>query len=253
MKAAASPSAALIAGRSPQLYARIGGSLYLVIILAGLFGEMFVRNAVIVSGDAAATSANIMQSETLWRLGITGDLVMQVCDVPSMLILYLLLRPVHRPLALLGLLFNLMQSAVLVANKLSLLLPLFLLGGAPYTRAFEPAQLEALSYIAVKLHGYGFGVGLIFFGFECVVLGWLIWNSGYFPKAIGALMAIAGACYLVNSFALIVAPDVAGTLFPAILVPSFVGELSFCLWLLIRGVNVPRWNERALAAARSRP
>lgn len=244
-------SQTLIAGRSPQLYARIAGAFYLVIIAAGLFGELFVRNALIVSGDAAATAANIVHSQTLWRLGIAGDLLMQACDVPTMLIFYLLLKPVHRPLALLALLFNLMQSAVLAANKLSLLMPLFLLGGAPYTSAFEPAQLEALSYLAIRLHGHGFGVGLVFFGFECLVLGGLIWRSGYFPKAIGALMALAGACYLVNSFALIVAPALAGALFPAILIPAFVGELSFCLWLLIRGVHLPRWNERALALGRA--
>jgi len=107
--------------RSPQVYARIGGVLYLIIIVAGLFGEAFVRDRLIVSGDATATANNIVASQLLWRIGIVGDLVMHECDVPLTLIFYILLRPVHKYLALLAVLFNLIQSAVMVANKLALL------------------------------------------------------------------------------------------------------------------------------------
>jgi hypothetical protein len=117
---------------APQIHARIGGVLYLVIIVAGLFGEMFVRNSLVVSGDAAATANNIMGSELLWRIGIAGDLIMHVCDVPLMLILYLLLRPVDRNLALMALLFTFVQSAAMVATKLNLFAPLSLLGNAAY-------------------------------------------------------------------------------------------------------------------------
>lgn len=56
-------------------------------------------------------------------------------------------------------------------------------------------------------------------------------------------MPIAGLSYLTNSFALLLAPALAGKLFPAILLPAFVAETSFCLWLLVKGVNVPRWRE----------
>src|SRR5438128_7762904 len=115
---------------SPQVYARIGGVLYLIIIVAGLFGEAFVRDKLIVSGDATATANNIMASQLLWRSGIAGDLIMHVCDVPLVLIFYVLLRPVNKNLALLALLFNLIQTAVLVANELNLLAALFPLGSA---------------------------------------------------------------------------------------------------------------------------
>jgi len=231
--------------RRPQVYARIGGVLYLIIIVAGLFGEAFVRDRLIVPGDATATANNIVASQLLWRIGIVGDLVMHVCDVPLMLIFYVLLRPVHKYLALLAVLFNLIQSAVMVANKLALLVALFLLGSADYLNAFEPHQRHALAYLSVKSDGYGFGIGLIFFGCECIVLGYLIARSGYLPKILGVLMQIAGVCYLTNSFALLLAPKVANALFPAILVPAFIGELSLCLWLLVKGVNVARWEERA--------
>lgn len=111
---------------SPQTYARIAGLLYLINIAGGLLGEMFVRNAMVISGDAAATAVNIAQSSLLWRIGITGDLIMQVTDVPLMLIFYVLLKPVNRNLALMALLFALVQTAALVANKLNMMLPLFL-------------------------------------------------------------------------------------------------------------------------------
>jgi hypothetical protein len=228
--------------------ARIGGMLYLIIIVAGIFSELFVRSKLIVSGDATATANNIIASEQLWRMGISGDLIMHICDVPLMLIFYVLLKPVNKNLAFLAVLFNLIQTAVLVANELNLLTPLFLLGGSDYLKAYELHQLQSLAYIAIRSNGYGFGVGLIFFGCECIVLGYLIFRSNYFPRTLGVLMQIAGLCYLTNSFAMLLFPKFTQLLFPAILIPAFVGELLFCLWLLAMGVNVKRWEEKANAS-----
>ena len=67
---------------SPKTLARVGGALYVFIIVAGVFGEIFVRDALIVSGNAAATAANVAAHEGLWRLGIAGDLLMHVADLP---------------------------------------------------------------------------------------------------------------------------------------------------------------------------
>jgi len=233
---------------SPRTYARIGGVLYLMIIGAGIFGEAFVRGSVVVSGDATATANNIMASPLLWRIGILTDLLMHACDIPLMLILYALLEPVNKHLALLAILFNLIQTAILATNKLNLLTPLFLLGGTNHMTALEPRQLQALSYAAIRLHGYGFSVGLIFFGIVCLIQGYLIFTSGYFPKTLGVLMQSAGLCYLINSFSSLLAPAFAAMLFPAILLPAFLAELSFCLWLLVKGVNVPKWEETRRAS-----
>lgn len=229
---------------SPQIYARIGGVLYLIIILGGVFAVIFVRGKLIVSGDAMATANNIMASQLMWRIGIAADLIMHVCDIPLMLIIYLLLRPVNRNLALLAVLFNLIQTAVLVANKLNLLQVLLLLGSADYLKALEPQQLYTLAYLPLKLHDYGFGIGLIFFGFVCLVQGYLIFRSGYLPRTIGVLMQIAGLCYLLDSFSMLLAPEFANMLFPAIMLPCLVAELSFCLWLIVKGVNLPKWEEK---------
>lgn len=227
---------------SPQTYARFGGLLYLVIIVTGAMGELLIRGRLVVPGDAVVTARNILASESLWRLGIAGDLVMHVCDVFVMWALYVLLRPVNRNLALLNLLLNLIQTAVLVANKLSLLVPLFLLGNAPYLKAFDPAQLQAWSYIAIRMHEYGFGVGLIFFGFVCLVEGYLIRRSRYLPSLLGILMQVAGACYLINSFTLLLAPALASL---AVLAPCCVVELALALWLLVKGVDMHEWKIRA--------
>lgn len=235
--------------RSPQRYARIAGVLYLAIIVLGAFGEMFVRGTLTVSGDPAATAQGISASSFLWRAGVAGDLTMHVLDVPVIVFFYLLLRPVSEGLALLSTLINLVQTAVLVANKMNLLVPLFLQEDVGYLKAFSPEQLQALSYLAIKAHGFGFGIGLVFFGFASLVRGVLIFQSGYLPKALGVLLAIAGSSYLVNSFALLLAPAFASAIFPGVLMPALVGELALCLWLIVKGVNMEKWVQRPGARA----
>jgi hypothetical protein len=229
---------------SPQVLSRIGGVLYLIIIVLGIFGEVFVRNRLIVPGDAAITAANIRSMESLWRFGIAAELFLLICAVGLTLILFVLLRPVSRDLALLAVFFTLVSVALEAAIQLPLLAALFSLGDAGYLRAFEPAQLYAITSLSLKLHSYGFGLSLIFFGCVCLIQGYLIFKSGYLPKPVGVLMQIAGLSYLTNSFALLLAPTFADEIFPAVLVPAFIGESSLCLWLILKGVNLPPWEKR---------
>jgi len=231
---------------SPQVYARIGGVLYLIIIVIGFCGEFFVREKLVVSGDVTATANNIMASESLWRITIAGGLILLVCSIALTLILYVLLRPVNKTLALLAVFFNIVEFPIEAVSKLWLFAALFLSGNADYLKAFEPHQLHALMQISLKLHDYGFGIDLVFFGFACLVYGYLLFRSGYFPRALGVLMAIAGLSYLTNSFTLILAPAYAGTISP-ILVLALIGELSLCLWLMVKGVDEQRWKEQASA------
>lgn len=240
--------AKLIAESSPQLYARIGGIAYLLIIIAGGYDEMFIRNSIIVAGDAAATARNIAASPMLWRISLAGDIVMHLCDLIVAICYYLLLKPVSKNLALLSVLFGLIQTAVLVANKMNLVMPLLLLGDAAYLKSFTTQQLDALGYLSIRAHSFGFAIGLVFFGVECLIDGFLIRKSGYLPAVLGMLVQIAGICYLVNSFALILSPVLASQLSMFMLVPPFIGELSICLWLIIKGVNAGKWNERQLVA-----
>ncbi|HEY7215396.1 MAG TPA: DUF4386 domain-containing protein [Thermoanaerobaculia bacterium] len=235
-------------GTSPRAITRIGGLLYLIIIVIGIFGEAFVRGRIVVAGDAAATAANLRAMEPLWRFGIAAELVLLSCAIALTLIFFILLRPVSRDLAYLAVFFNLVSIAVEAVAALNLVAALFPLGNAAYLKAFTPEQLQAMASLSVRSHGHGFGVALIFFGFVCIIVGYLIFRSGYLPRTIGVLMQIAGWCYLIDSFALILAPAFANRIFPAILLPSFVGEASFCLWLLVKGVNVERWERLGAAA-----
>ncbi len=229
---------------SPLLQARVGGFLYLIIIAAGFFSEGCVRGSLIVSGDAAATAHNILASEQLYRLGGAAEFVTLSCDVTVALILYNLLRPVNRSLALLAAFFRLVFSAVYATLSLTHFAPLVLLGGGD-SMVFSAAQLQELATFALKLHGIGYNISLVFFGVHCVLIGGLIARSNFLPRIIGLALAIAGACYLINSFATFIAPAFAGTLFPYILLPGLVAEASLALWLFVIGLDVSRWNKLA--------
>jgi hypothetical protein len=229
---------------SPLVYARIGGVLYLINIVCGMFGEIFVRGHLVVAGDAVATAHRIMGSEFLFRCGVAGDLIMHITDVPMAVIFYVLLKPVSKDLSLLSALFGMLQTAILGANKLNLVAVLFLLGGASYLKAFEPNQLQALASLSLSLHAYGFGIGLIFFGMSCLVTGYLLFESGYFPKFLGVLQVMAGVSYLINSFGQLLLPAISDKVFRVIVMPAFIGEFGTCLWLIVKGLNVSKWDER---------
>ncbi len=233
---------------SPQLFARIGGIAYLFIIIAGACGELFIRQKMVVSGNPAATVANIAASPLLWRIGITGDLLMHVCDLIVAIVYYKLLKPINKDLAILAVMFGMIQTAVLVANKMNMVMPL-LLENSDYLKAFTTEQLQAWSYLSIKAHNYGFGIGLIFFGFECLIDGYLIIRSGYLPKILGVMVQIAGVCYLVNSFLMILSPSLFAKMSMFILLPPFVGELSISLWLIFKGVNLVKWKARVEGVA----
>jgi len=229
------------ADTSPQVYARICGALYLYIIVAGIFAES-VRSKLIVSADAAATARNIMANESLFRLAFSGELLHLACDVAVAVLLYVLLRPVNRNIALLAAFMRLASDVVLAVASLSHLAALRLLENAGYLASFEPGQLQSLALLALKLHGSAYAISLVFFGFACLALGHLVFRAGYFPKALGVLLGIAGVCYLVDSFASFLAPALSSALFPAIFLPVLVAELGLALWLVVKGVDVARWE-----------
>ncbi|HUF26418.1 MAG TPA: DUF4386 domain-containing protein [Gemmatimonadaceae bacterium] len=228
--------------------ARLGGVLYLIIIILGAAGEAVVRGSIVVPGNAAATAANLRSMEWLWRLGVAGEVVLLLSATGVAVILYILLRPVNRELALAAIFLNLVSIAIEGAAAVALAGALMPMTSAAYINAFSPEQLGAMTLLAVRLHSTGFGIALIFFGVECLILGYLIIRSRYLPRPIGALMQIAGVCYIINSFALLLSPPLSSALFPAILLPALVAELSLTLWLIVKGVRESEWNERAHAA-----
>lgn len=230
---------------APRAWARTAGALYLIVILGGIFAEVFVRGELIVWGDAAATAHNILAHEQLYRAGFAAGVVILLCNVPLALIFFELLRVVERRLAMMVVFFILVGTAVEAVNLFNHLEPLILLKGAAMPAGPEAEALYARAYAPLKLFSVGYGVSLAFFGGYCLTTGYLIFRSSFLPRLLGLLLALGGAGYLVNSFALFLSPALAAGLFPAILLPAFVGETSLSLWLLLRGVDVPKWRARA--------
>jgi hypothetical protein len=231
-----------IAEASPRLRARLAGVFYLT--TGGTAFAEFVRDRVFVPGDAAGTGHNILASESLYRWGFAADLLGLASYVVVTLLLYGLLKPVNKSLSLLAAFFSLMGIAVQAVSSLGHFAPLLLLGGAHYLAAFDAAQLQAMALVSLKLHALGFNVGLVFFGFYCTLLGYLIFGSTFFPRTIGVMMAIAGFGYLTNSFLIFLAPALASQLPPFIFVTG-LGELALMLWLLVMGVDVAKWEAKA--------
>ena len=226
---------------SPGKAARIAGFAYLIIIISGIFAEFFVRSGLIVAGNATATANNIINSESLFRIGIAGDLLMIVCDVVVALAFYVLLIQVNKSLALLAAFFRLAQAATLGINLLNLFFVLHILSGADYLNVFGTDQLHALVLLFLKGHSTGYLIGLVFFGIHCLILGYLIFKSGFIPRILGVLLVFAAFGYLIDSFANFLLPNYADyerIFLLVVFVPAFIAELSLCLWLILKGAKI---------------
>ena len=222
--------------RSARVYARITGLLYLVIIVFGLFSEVFVRSALIVHGNADATAANILSSEWLFRMGFASDLVAFSCDAAVAVLLYILLLPVSKTFSLLSSGFRLTGTAIYGVNLLNYLAALWVLKSPEYLDAFNPGQLHSIALMFLNIHKHGYDLGLVFFGVHCLLLGGLLLKSEYFPGILGVLMILGGLGYLTGSFTLFLWPRYSSAI-AMIYIAPLLGESSFCLWLLIKGIG----------------
>jgi len=99
-----------------------------------------------------------------------------------------------------------------------------------------------LAMYSLRLHGAIFAIGLMLFGLHLVMVGALVARAKFLPQALGWALGFAGVCYVVNSALGIVAPGLAGVLFPWILLPGFLAEGTLTFWLLIAGVKAQAWD-----------
>jgi Domain of unknown function (DUF4386) len=233
---------------TPRQLARIAGVLYLICIASGFFAELIVRAKLIVLNDAAATASNIMASPALYRMGFFADFVGFTSGMVIAVLFYRLLKPLSPTLALLDFMLAIVSNVVSIVALILLFAPLILLNGGPYWKALQPAQLQELASLSIRLYELGYAINLMLFGLECLVAGYLIFKSTFLPWILGVLLAVGGVCYMVNSFVDFMPAHFADFLFPYILLPSLLAETLLALWLTIFGVNSDRWN--AVAAAR---
>jgi Domain of unknown function (DUF4386) len=233
-----------IAESSPRFKARIAGVFYLLTIVARMLVEIFVRNRLVVSDDAAATAINILAHEPLWEWGFVGDVIAFASYIALTALLYELFKPVNRSLSLVAAFFGLVASVVQAMSSLFHLAPLVLVGGAPYLSVFKVEQLQALALVFLRLRAAAYhNIGLVFFGLYLLLVGILILRSKFLPRILGVLMVLAGLSYLA-----FLSPPLVQSLQPYILVFPGVGQIALCLWLLAMGLNVRRWKEQESAA-----
>jgi hypothetical protein len=234
-----------IADVSPRSRARTAGVFYLLTILTGV-GALVTSGRIVVSGDAAATAANILANEAEFRLAVVGDLIAGVCYVVITVLLYGLFRPVDRSLSLLAAFFSLMGCTIGAVSRALYLAPLVVLGGAKVSSTFDAGELQTLAYLSLRLGEQVSSVAFVFFGLYCLLIGYLIFRSSFLPQVLGVLMAIAGLCWLTGSFASFLSPPFARLINPY-LVAGGLGEAALTLWLLVKGVDEERWKEQAVA------
>jgi hypothetical protein len=209
---------------------RWAGVLYLIIIVTGLSAELGIRMQLIHPDDAAATVESITAAPGLFWLGIVADIIMAVCDAALAVLLYLIFRSVAPALALAAMVFRLVQTVLIAANLMAMQTALLILTDAGQ---LPIEQLQSLVFVFVNLHGYGYDLGLFFFGINSLITGVLIYRSGYFSNVFGAGLALAGIVYLIGSSLRFGAPEYL-TAFAPLYGITIIAETAFCLRLLLQ-------------------
>ena len=224
-----------------QLYARSAGILILISLLTGGYGEGYAPSVLIVPGDPTATLNHLASSMALYRLSFVAYLVEAVCDVTLALIFYRLLRPVSRDAALLAAFFGLVSTATFAVAELFYFAPSLLLSGSPALTGWAPAQQGLFTLAAMRLYGLGGEIFMVFYGAACVLRGVLIFRSGYFPRILGALLALAGGAFVIKNVVAVLAPGCDSSLYA---LPMFVAMVALAGWFSIKGLDPGKWAIR---------
>lgn len=226
-------------GVQAQRYARAAGVLIIASLVAGGLGEYLLPTSLITFADPAGTVRNVVGSNLLFRVGFAAYLVEAVCDVSLTLALYVLLRPVDPPMALLAAFFRLIGTALFAVSELFYFSALVILSGAAYLSPFSVDQLQALAMLALRLYASS-GIFAVFHGLGAVLVGWLIARSGYLPRPIGVIFAASGVVFVAQSFVTVLGPGI--PVGPLVALAAGVAAIALASWCLARGVDVPKWE-----------
>lgn len=222
---------------STKALARTTGFFYLLIITGGLMSGMFVRGTLIDPANAEITLNNLVENESLFRLGFLGDLIMVLSDVIVSVLFYFLLVNVHKGLAIFAAVFRLLQSTVLGANLINLFKPILMIQGADKLSTKQLTDLSSDVLTQLQVFDYGYLISGVFFAINCLLMGVLLYKSADFPKIIGVMIFIAGLGYVFNSMASFIAPSLIEISTIVMLCTAVISELTFCAYLLIVGVR----------------
>jgi hypothetical protein len=217
-------------------YSRVAGVAMLLSIVFGALGEAYLPGKIIVTGDAAATAANIVNHPMLFRASFATYLVEGICDLLLAVVFYIILKPVDRNLALISAFFGIAAMVTFAVAQSSFFASSLIVRDAGGMGSFTTGQREALAYLAIRISTMIAALFLILYGTETMIRGWLIARSGYIPKWIGILIMIGGAGFFLRTVTYVLAPSLSS---PILLMPLAVGAIPLMLWLLIRGIRQP--------------
>jgi uncharacterized protein DUF4386 len=221
---------------STKRQARVAGLLYVLACLTAPFSLVYVPLHLVVPGDAAATAHHVRASATLLRLGIANELFVSTAFIFAVLALYRLFKGVNERHAALMVILILISIPISLLNVLNEIAPLILVSGAGFLSAFQASQLDALTYLFLRLHSQGLVLAQVFWGLWLFPFGMLVIRSGFIPRLLGVLLMIAGLGYVASSFASLFLPQYARPV-SLVAVVLELGELPIVLWLLIWGAK----------------
>jgi len=217
---------------------RFAGLLYVLVSIVGFFAMGYVPNKLIVHGNAAATATNITASETLFRLGIAGEIIGQAAFIFVALALYDLLKGVSRRQASLMVILIVASIPIAFVNELNAIAALVLVRGADFLSVFEKPQRDALAMLFLNLHHHGFVVAEMFWGLWLFPLALLVYKSSFLPRFLGVWLAFAGLAWVILSLTGLSLPQYEDKVY-AYCQPAIFGEIALMLWLLIKGAKPP--------------
>lgn len=228
---------------SVKTYCRAVGVLLILSIAGGCYGELYIPS-VIMTGDAAAIANQLRHNDGLFRLGFAAYLVEAFSDLVLAWLFYVLLRPVHRELALLSAFFGLVSMALFAVTQMFYFCAPHFLTGRQYLTVFSPDQLEAFASLFLSLSARLSGLFMLFYGTGWIIRGYLSFRSGYLPRFLGVLMVAAGAGFVAQNITKVLAPAYSSSV---LLAPMFLNVVVLAIWMLARGVDRDKWG-RAIAA-----
>src|SRR6266699_3074292 len=230
---------------SPKRIARIAGVLYLLVAIFGGFAEGFVEPRMYIAGNAATTAGNLLANSGLVRMGVVADLFNATVWIFLGMTLYLLLKHVNKSVARAMVVLVAIGASIVCLNTVFEFEGLRAATGAINLAAFGTAGSHALVLLLLDTQHYGIFIAQIFFGLWLVPLGYLAYKSaGWFPKWLGVLLIVGGACYLVDLLAQFLVPDFGQNIPAFIWIPSAIAEISMVLYLLVIGVRTQKPGER---------
>src|SRR5262249_52412749 len=185
-----------LAETAPSTRGRILAVLFLLVILGGVIAQSFISDRLVVRDDAAQTGANIVAHTSLYRLGFTIFMLEMIAQVGVSLLFYDLLKPVDRSVARVSLVMGLTGCGIKTMARLFYYVPLILLGGASDLSRLQPAELATRSLVFIRINYQGAAIGVIFFGCEGLLRGWLLYKSEFLPRFLGVLSMVGGLGWL---------------------------------------------------------